>query len=190
VTFIVTLRTHSARAHRRLARLLKTALRRDQLRAVDVRECAARVSRCSTSAQAARKTTTTQARRRERKPVMKMGKYAGASFIGVDDVESGPLRGTIAAVEPGSYDKPVVTFSNGRKFSLNKTNVGILIEAWGEESNDWITERLELYRGVTRYNGEDQPSVMVRPLGRAPGEKKPPESFGSGGSDMNDAIPF
>jgi hypothetical protein len=37
-TFIVTLRTDSAGAHRRLARLLKTALRRDQLRVIDARE--------------------------------------------------------------------------------------------------------------------------------------------------------
>jgi hypothetical protein len=38
MTFTVVLQTHSARAHRRLARALKTALRRDQLRAVDIYE--------------------------------------------------------------------------------------------------------------------------------------------------------
>jgi hypothetical protein len=38
MTFTVVLRTHSDRAHRRLARTLKTALRRDQLRAIDVHE--------------------------------------------------------------------------------------------------------------------------------------------------------
>jgi hypothetical protein len=35
----VTLRTHGERAHRRLAQTLKTAWRRDRLRAVDIREC-------------------------------------------------------------------------------------------------------------------------------------------------------
>jgi hypothetical protein len=38
MTFTVTLRTHSDGAHRRLARTLKTALRRDQLEAIDIRE--------------------------------------------------------------------------------------------------------------------------------------------------------
>ena len=38
MTCTVTLRTHSDRAHRRLARTLKTALRRDQLEAIDIRE--------------------------------------------------------------------------------------------------------------------------------------------------------
>jgi hypothetical protein len=37
-TFVVTLRTHCGRAYRRLARTLRTALRRDQLRAIDARE--------------------------------------------------------------------------------------------------------------------------------------------------------
>jgi hypothetical protein len=36
--FIVTLQTHDVRAHRRLAQMLKTALRRDQLRCTDLRE--------------------------------------------------------------------------------------------------------------------------------------------------------
>ena len=37
-TFTVVLRTHGEGAHRRLARTLKTALRRDRLKAIDVRE--------------------------------------------------------------------------------------------------------------------------------------------------------
>jgi hypothetical protein len=44
VTFDVTLRTHSEGAYRRLRRTLKTALRRGQLRAVDVREIFDRAS--------------------------------------------------------------------------------------------------------------------------------------------------
>jgi hypothetical protein len=40
VIFSVTLRTAAAGAHRRLARTLKTAWRRDRLRAINVREIA------------------------------------------------------------------------------------------------------------------------------------------------------
>jgi hypothetical protein len=188
VTFVVTLRTHGARAHRRLARTLKTAWRRDQLRAIDVREQTAKVSRCS-MAQAAR---TTQGRRK-RDLKMKMIKYASASFIGVSDVEDGPIRGTIAAVDHGSFDKAVVTFSNGMKFSLNKTNVGTLIEAWGDESDDWLGEKLEMYLGTIRFKNEDQPAVLVRPLVRAAGEKKtkpPKPTKGDPIPDIDDQIPF
>jgi hypothetical protein len=45
VTFVVTLRTPREGAYRRLRRTLKTALRRDQLQAIDVREQTAKVSR-------------------------------------------------------------------------------------------------------------------------------------------------
>jgi hypothetical protein len=189
VTFMVVFRTESTGAHRRMRRMLKTAWRRDQLRAIDVREQTAKASRCST-AQAVR---TTQWRRKSKARVMKMTKYAGASFIGVDDVQDGPIRGTIAAVEHGSFDKPVLTFSNGMKFSLNKTNVGTLIEAWGDESDDYLGEKLEMYLGTIRFKNEDQPAVLVRPLVRAAGEKKvkplkPPKSGSS--SDIDDVIPY
>ena len=124
---------------------------------------------------------------------MKMTKYAGASFIGVDDVQDGPIRGTIAAVDHGSFDKPVMTFSNGMKFSLNKTNVGTLIEALGDESDDWLGEKVELYAGTIRFKNEDQPAVLVRALPRAAGEKKvkpPKPTKGSPSSDIDDVIPY
>jgi hypothetical protein len=111
----------------------------------------------------------------------------------VDDVQDGPIRGTIAAVEHGSFDKPVLTFSNGMKFSLNKTNVGTLIEAWGDESDDWIGEKVELYAGTIRFKNEDQPAVLVQALARAAGEKKvkPPKPTKDGpSSDINDVIPY
>jgi hypothetical protein len=121
---------------------------------------------------------------------MKMTKYASASFIGTDDVEAGPIRGTIAAVDHGSYDKAVITFSNGMRFSLNKTNVGTLIGVWGDESDDWVGERLELFLGTVRYKNEDQPSVLVRPLVRAAGEKKvkPPKPKSGPSADIDDPV--
>jgi hypothetical protein len=186
---MVVFRTESTGAHRRMRRMLKTAWRRDQLRAIDVREHTAKVSRCST-AQAVR---TTQGRRKREVTTMNMTKYAGTSFIGVDDVQDGPIRGTIAAVEHGSFDKPVLTFSNGMKFSLNKTNVGTLIEAWGDESDDYLGEKLEMYLGTIRFKNEDQPAVLVRPLVRAAGEKKvkpPKPTKGDPIPDIDDQIPF
>src|SRR5262249_13608475 len=105
----------------------------------------------------------------------------------------GPIRGTIAAIEHGSFDKPVLTFTNGQKLSLNKTNVGILIDEWGEESDDYLGEKLEVYVGTIRYQNEDKAAPLVRPLPREPGEKKPPapkpKASGRGG-DMDDEMPF
>jgi hypothetical protein len=70
-TFLVTLRTHSDRAHRRLAQTLKTALRRDQLRAIDIREHGARPPHRAGSDLAAGATQ------------MSLGKRKGSDFMPV-----------------------------------------------------------------------------------------------------------
>jgi hypothetical protein len=128
---------------------------------------------------------------------MKMTKYASASFIGLDDLQDGPIRGTIAAVKEGSFDKPVITLRSGMKCSLNKPSVSALIEAWGDEGNDWIDEKVELYAGTIPYQGEDKDAVLARALPRAPGEDKkpaPPQPTNDNGSgkrgDIDDEIPF
>jgi hypothetical protein len=176
-----------------LRQWLKNALRVYGLKVIDAYEHSERVSRKASLCRTAPAVRTTQGTqgRRERETNMKMSKYAGSSFIGYDDVEGGPFRGTVAMVEHGSYDKAVITFSSGQRFSLNVTNTQILIKAWGDESDDWVGEKVELYTGTVKFKGEDQPSVLVRPLERKPGEKKakPPKPKG-GPVSMDDDIPY
>ena len=100
-TFVVTLRTHDARAYRRLAMMLKSALRLHQLRAVSVSEhTTARASRRSPAPATGRTHG-----RRTGDLKMDMTQYAGRGFIGVDDVADRPIRGVIAAVEPGQFQQ-------------------------------------------------------------------------------------
>jgi hypothetical protein len=195
VTFVVTFSPlGDSDGIRGLRGVLKLALRRFGLRCVDAYEhttkVSGKVSRCST-AQAARRTQGRQkAKLTGKATAMKMTKYAGASFIGVEDVRDGPFRGTIAAVDHGSYDKPVITFSSGQRFSLNKTNVGILIEAWGDESDDYVGERAELHLGSIPFQGEPKEAVLVRPLERKPGEKKVKPTKPKSSMSMDDDIPM
>src|SRR5215831_4601389 len=101
----------------------------------------------------------------KRKIGMHMTKYAASTFIKVDALAGGSLRKTITDVEEGKFDKPVATFEDGSKLSLNKTNVRTLIRAFGDDSNDWIDRPVELYAGtVSDKNGEPMPSVLVRPI--------------------------
>jgi hypothetical protein len=81
VVFALTLQTHGEGAYRRLRRTLKTALRRDGLRAIDVREQTAKVSRCST-AQTVR-TMTTHSRQAIGATQMSLGKRKGSDFMPV-----------------------------------------------------------------------------------------------------------
>jgi hypothetical protein len=75
---------------------------------------------------------------------MDMRQYAGSSFVTVESLRDGPREDKIASVEPGKYDKPVVTFESGNKLSLNKTNVNTLIRAYGPDDEDWIDCTVEL----------------------------------------------
>jgi hypothetical protein len=99
---------------------------------------------------------------------MDMSKYASSAFIRVDDLEHGPEQKQIIEIEEGRYDKPVATFEDGSKLSLNGTNVGTLIRAFGKNDEDWINKKVELYAGTLRYNGNDNPAVLVRALETVP----------------------
>jgi hypothetical protein len=112
---------------------------------------------------------------------MDMKPFAGSSFLRFEDVRDGPKQRTIAHVVPGQYGSPVAEFEEGDKLTLNATNVRTLLRAYGDDSRDWISHRVEAYAGKTKYNGADQDSVLVRPLTAA--TEKPP-------APLDDTIPF
>ena len=119
-----------------------------------------------------------------------MTKFAGASFIKVDDVRAGPLRETIAAVGMGKYDKPELTFVSGNMLSVNATNVRVLIRNYGKYDSDWVGQTIELYLGETVYNGTKQESVLLRPISTPPANEAKGGSNGAARDGMDDAIPF
>ena len=67
-----------------------------------------------------------------------MSKYASSSFIKVDDLVEGPEEQVIAEIAEGKFEKPVLTFDDGSKLSLNATNTRALIKAFGPNDKDWI----------------------------------------------------
>jgi hypothetical protein len=95
---------------------------------------------------------------------MLMSEYSAKSFVTLETVKDGPIRGIIKDVGMGSYDKPVLELEDGTKFSLNKTNVAILIKAFGEDSREWPGCEIELRRGHIKYNGSLQDAVLARPV--------------------------
>jgi len=119
---------------------------------------------------------------------MNMREFAGSAFITVETLRDGPREEVIESVATGKYDKPVATFESGDQFSLNKTNTRTLINAYGEDSQDWIGNTVELFLGTATYNNEDRESVVVRPISPSkPIEARAPNWVKN---DMNDDIPF
>src|SRR5215467_12239100 len=99
--------------------------------------------------------------------IMNMSEYAGSAFIKLDDVRGSPQRETIKDTKLGDYGRPNLVFESGNVLSLNKTNVRVLIKAYGEDSRDWNGCEVELSAGSTSYQGEERDSVRVKPVASA-----------------------
>ena len=121
---------------------------------------------------------------------MDMSRYASSGFIKVEDLTDGPKQKVIIDIEEGRYDKPVATFEDASKLSLNGTNVGTLIRAFGINDQDWIGQRIELYTGTLRYNGNDNPAVLVRALNPLSAAARTPPKPQPLRDDLADEIPF
>jgi hypothetical protein len=98
-----------------------------------------------------------------------MTEYAGSNFLKVDTMKRrGTMVAQIAAVNKGKFDKPNIVFDTGEILSANKTVVGELIRLFGDESDDWIDNDIELYVGPVTYNGTTTDVILVRAVGEAP----------------------
>ena len=113
-----------------------------------------------------------------------MKKFAGSAFIKLESVGDGVLIKTIIDVTEGQFGRPVLTFSDGSRLTLNKTNVGALL-TFGDSSKDWLGKRVEIYAGVVSYNGSDTNSVRVKPASSASKKKQD-----DGPDPLDQEIPF
>ena len=77
------------------------------------------------------------------------GEFVGGTFIKKEDLSAGPQRYTIEDVSKATFearngspaeDVLQLRLDDNRTFSLNKTNLRILIEAYGRSTTDWIGE--------------------------------------------------
>jgi len=123
---------------------------------------------------------------------MKMSDYAGAMFIGPKDLAEGPTQATITEIRLGKWDKPEIHFGDGRWLSLNKGSVRNLIRAFGsDDSRAWIGQRVELSVGEIEYQGERQPSVLVRGIApTSPADDDSDNARKDRDADLDDSVPF
>ena len=110
-----------------------------------------------------------------------------SSYLSKEDVQGGPIRGTIEAVRietiqgAGDADeKPVMVFVEPalKHFVLNQTNWLTIEEAFGPESDLWAGHVLELYLdpGV-KFGNQKVGGVRVRIPGGARSAPMEPLSF-------------
>jgi hypothetical protein len=143
----------------------------------------------------------------QRSTTMDMREFA-SKFINVDNMRDGPIQTRVVAVlEKNRFGQPVLELEIGSQFGLNVTNNGILMRAWGYESNDWIGQELELFLGTYKDWESDPPvdkeTVKVRAISPAKSAAAnggtpvsgrpvlpPSRAVASKSDDMDDSIPF
>lgn len=118
---------------------------------------------------------------------MNMSEYSGSAFVKINDLADGPERKTIANVEIGRYGRPVLTFTDRSRLSVNVTNNKVLVRAFGDDDEAWVGQKIELYAGRTRYEDGETDSVLVRPFSPSAATRKPQSDSDD---SMSDEIPF
>lgn len=95
---------------------------------------------------------------------MDVSEWIGGTFLKPEDIGATSIALTIVDIAEGKWKKLDLTFNDGSKLSLNKTNLRAIARAWGCESDSWIDKEVELSVGLTTYNGEQQESILLKPI--------------------------
>src|SRR4051812_45896812 len=101
-------------------------------------------------------------------------KYTSSPFMKGDDLEEGERTVvTIKTAEevkfPSGDTVPILSFLEvEQKLTLNKTRVKKLVEFLGNDTDEWISKKIVLYRIDVQYNGKTIPGVAVAQPPRKP----------------------
>ena len=116
--------------------------------------------------------------------------FRGAYFKATDVPPGEELLLTIVDAQmetmPRSSDeKPVLSFRETKqKLVLNDTRGNALAEAFGDDADEWIGQRIVLSGGLTDFGGKKVGCLLVREAPPAPRQEKPnavpPEDDGGG----------
>jgi len=97
---------------------------------------------------------------------MKIDKWLSA-YLKADKIKQEQLL-TITDVKmdkvgPEREEKPVLFFVELEQgLVLNKTNAGVLADAFGDETNDWVGKKIILFTAKTKFGGKTVQGMRVR----------------------------
>ena len=92
----------------------------------------------------------------------------GGSYVTKDTLAGGPKRFTITGVSTHRFDGDGTNvlqlgLDENLKFTLNKTNLATLIEAFGKDTTRWVGQQVVLYVNPdVSYHGKMLGGVRIR----------------------------
>ncbi len=91
-------------------------------------------------------------------------KYVKSDDLGTDRMTLQVSRITMEEVEEGAPAKPVMYFHGKDKgMVLNKTNALLCAHAWGQETDQWTNQTLELFSEPKMFQGKVVNGLSVAP---------------------------
>lgn len=135
---------------------------------------------------------------------MKIGTAFPSNFVKCDDLQGRPIQVKMNYVkfeDIGGDNKPVLYFlGKERGLVLNKTNANMIAELYGDETDAWSNQVIELFPSKTDFQGKRVDCIRVRAAGNgteqqtratAPrhDERTPPPQSRMH-EEMDDEIPF
>lgn len=93
----------------------------------------------------------------------------------------------------GTDDKLVLYFQgtkDNKGVVLNKTNAGVVANAYGDETDEWAGKPVTLFEAMVEFQGKLSPAIrmMIPNSGARPVPQAKPAPTAA--QDMNDEIPF
>lgn len=126
---------------------------------------------------------------------MRMSEEFPSKYLKASDLQGREVKVVMSNVERekiGDDTKPVLYFKGKEKgIVLNKTNAGTIVDAYGDDTQDWYDQELILFSVMVDFQGKVGPAIRVRvPTVR---DKKKPDPITTGKAETeltDDEIPF
>jgi hypothetical protein len=110
----------------------------------------------------------------QKEPKMKIDDLFPSKYIKASDLNGKPLDVVIKSLKIESMkdmggnaaDKPVLSFiGQSKQLVLNKTNAGLLVELFGDESDNWQGKRVQLFPSKASIGAKQVDAVRIRAAG-------------------------
>lgn len=109
---------------------------------------------------------------------MRMSEEFPSKYLKASDLQGREVKVVMSNVERekiGDDNKPVLYFKGKEKgIVLNKTNAGTIVDAYGDDTQDWYDQELILFSVMVDFQGKVGPAIRCRiPTAR---DRKPPKA--------------
>lgn len=111
---------------------------------------------------------------------MKIIEVFPGNYLKADGLQGRSVKAVIAGCsleDLGSEKKPLLHFEGRQKgLVMNKTNSNVIASAYGDDTNGWVGQTIELYPAKAAFKGEIVDAIRVR-VPAPPGKEGPVNNF-------------